>query len=129
MAVTDTGALLSWGEGEGGRLGHGADLEDKWAPTVVEGVEGVVGVAAGYNVSLITATCPTPGASAVSVSRGQYTVLLSFGDGTTPAVDGEVEEEEEVDAVASFMLGLGEEVEQALVPTVIEGLVVAMAER
>ena len=93
LAVTDTGALLTWGKGEGGRLGHGEDQANKLVPTGVEGAEGVVGVAAGVKVSLI--------------STGAAGAVRSFG-------------------ADNFVLGLGEEVKEALVPTEIEGLAVGL---
>ena len=46
LAVTKSGALYVWGDGDGGKLGHG-DEEDQLQPKRVEGLQGVCGIAAG----------------------------------------------------------------------------------
>ena len=53
MAVTDSGQLLTWGRGEGGRLGHG-NTEQRNVPTGVAGLGDAVGIAGGYEHSLVT---------------------------------------------------------------------------
>jgi hypothetical protein len=46
LAVLADGRVLSWGQGERGRLGHG-DHANQRIPKVVEGLNGIVGCAAG----------------------------------------------------------------------------------
>jgi alpha-tubulin suppressor-like RCC1 family protein len=55
-AVTDSGALYTWGEDCYGNLGHG-DRRDRGRPTLVEGLAGirVVGVSSGFTHTLALA--------------------------------------------------------------------------
>ena len=54
MALTTSGELYAWGDGDGGQLGHGGK-EDVAVPRVVGGIGGtVVGMAGGLRHSLVT---------------------------------------------------------------------------
>ena len=66
MALTASGELCAWGEGEYGQLGHGNE-ENLAVPRVVDGIEGaVVGMSGGMDHSLVT------------TAEGR---VLAFGDG------------------------------------------------
>jgi alpha-tubulin suppressor-like RCC1 family protein len=93
LALTSTGDLYSWGKGPDGQLGHG-DKENLAVPRFVDGIVGAVGMAGGTFHSLVTTV------------EGR---VLVFGGGGGGVLGG-------------AMLGLGAEVEEALVPTAIDGI-------
>ena len=99
MALTASGELYAWGEGEGGQLGHGGK-EHLAVPRVVDGIEGaVVGMAGGYDHSLVT------------TAEGR--VLVCGGKSRFAACGG---------------LGLGAGVAEALTPTAIDGITMGEGE-
>jgi alpha-tubulin suppressor-like RCC1 family protein len=53
MALTVSGELYAWGQGENGQLGHGG-IEHLAVPRVVEGIGAVVSMAGGDRHSLVT---------------------------------------------------------------------------
>jgi alpha-tubulin suppressor-like RCC1 family protein len=53
MALTATGQLYAWGQGDHGQLGHGGK-ENLAVPRVIEGIGAVVGMAGGARHSLVT---------------------------------------------------------------------------
>ena len=53
MALTTTGELYAWGDGDSGQLGHG-NKENLAVPRVVDGIGAVVGIAGGTRHSLVT---------------------------------------------------------------------------
>jgi alpha-tubulin suppressor-like RCC1 family protein len=93
MALTASSELYSWGKGREGQLGHG-DKENLAVPRVVGGIVGAVGMAGGSVHSLVTTV------------EGR---VLAFGTAGS-------------EMLGLGMLGLGEEVEEALVPTAIDGI-------
>ena len=116
MAVTEGGRLLTWGGNDGGNLGLG-DEEDRVVPTLMEGVEGVVGVAAGTNHSLISLRSGKVMAFGSCGREGQYGDWGDYyGDGSEiRPPDGR--------------LGLGPEVGRVLVPTVVPEVEVEAEEK
>jgi alpha-tubulin suppressor-like RCC1 family protein len=95
MALTASGELWAWGKGHRGQLGHG-DKANLAVPRVVDGIEGAVtGMAGSSSHSLVT------------TAEGR---VLAFG-GKAPFA-------------ACGGLGLGAGVEEALTPTVIDGIVI-----
>jgi alpha-tubulin suppressor-like RCC1 family protein len=65
MALTASGELYAWGQGDSGQLGHGGK-EHLAVPRVVSGIAAVTGMAGGYQHSLVT------------TAEGR---VLSFGSG------------------------------------------------
>ena len=103
MALTATGQLYAWGQGDHGQLGHGGK-KALAVPRVVDGIEGaVMGMAGGFSHSLVT------------TAEGR---VLAFGS------NGDVQEEEldEPVHVVDGRLGLGAGVIEALTPTAIDGI-------
>jgi alpha-tubulin suppressor-like RCC1 family protein len=111
MAKTVSGELYTWGRDGYGQLGHGGE-ENLAVPRVVGGIEAVVvGLAGGYEHSLVT------------TAEGR---VLAFGR------NGYEQEEhsdgEELDEPVFFVdgpLGLGAGVEGALLPLVIDGITIS----
>jgi alpha-tubulin suppressor-like RCC1 family protein len=113
MALTATGELWTWGHGKRGQLGHG-DKENLVLPRVVDGIEAVVGLAGGYESSLVT------------TAEGR---VLAFGkNGGKPDVDSDGEFLDEPVFVVDGRLGLGAGVEEALTPTVVDGITMGEGE-
>jgi alpha-tubulin suppressor-like RCC1 family protein len=108
MALTVSGELYAWGEGDRGQLGHGGK-EDLSVPRVVGGIEGaVVRMAGGFSHSLVT------------TAEGR---VLAFGNnGEEQEEDSDGEELDEPVFVVDGRLGLGAGVEEALTPTAIDGI-------
>jgi alpha-tubulin suppressor-like RCC1 family protein len=103
MALTAAGQLWTWGYGEKGQLGHGGK-ENLAVPRVVDEIEGeMVGMACGDLHSLVT------------TAEGR---VLAFGS------NGEEQYEEEQYVDVDGRLGLGAGVEEALTPTVIDGITI-----
>jgi alpha-tubulin suppressor-like RCC1 family protein len=105
MALTASGELYAWGQGDGGQLGHGGK-EHLTVPRVVNRIEGtVVGMAGGDTHSLVT------------TAEG---CVLAFGS------NGEDihEDSDEPIFVVDGRLGLGAGVQEALIPTVIDGVAI-----
>ena len=67
-AVTESGELYTWGEGESGRLGHG-DTNDRQVPTLVKDVCNVGLVACGGSHTLAASVC---GKIVWSFGAGEY---------------------------------------------------------
>ncbi|CAG7693965.1 unnamed protein product, partial [Allacma fusca] len=67
-AVTETGELYTWGEGESGRLGHG-DTNDRQVPTLVKDVCNVGLVVCGGSHTLAASVC---GKIIWSFGAGEY---------------------------------------------------------
>ena len=98
LALTATGVLYSWGDGSGGRLGHGVN-ENMVVPRVVDSgltwIGPVAGMAGGADHSFVVTT------------EGR---VLAFGSGGTGS------------------LGLGAGVGEALTPTAIDGITMGEGE-
>jgi alpha-tubulin suppressor-like RCC1 family protein len=110
MALTASGELYAWGEGDSGQLGHGGK-ENLAVPRVVGGIgEIVVGMSGGTDHSLVT------------TAEGR---VLAFGsNGEEQEEDSDGEELEEPVVVVDGRLGLGAAVIEALAPTAIDGIVI-----
>jgi alpha-tubulin suppressor-like RCC1 family protein len=109
MALTASGELYAWGQGENGQLGHGGK-EHLAVPRVVGGIgEIVVGISGGEDHSLVI------------TAEGR---VLAFGcNGEEQEEDSDGEELEEP-VVVDGRLGLGAVVIEALTPTAIDGIVI-----
>ena len=114
MAVTQTGQLLTWGYGDGGRLGHDRN-EDEKVPRVVEGAGVVVGAAGGLWHSM-------------AVRESGEVVVFGRG-GSEQEHDEEGNWLDEPVFVVDGRLGLGAEVKEALRPTVVPGIRAATVPR
>jgi alpha-tubulin suppressor-like RCC1 family protein len=110
MALTATGELWTWGDGESGQLGHGGK-ENLAVPRAVGGIEGaVMGIAGGHEHSLVT------------TAEGR---VLAFGsNGYIQEEDSDGEELDEPVFAVDGRLGLGAVVEEAMIPTAVDGVVV-----
>jgi alpha-tubulin suppressor-like RCC1 family protein len=108
MALTTTGDLYAWGNGDQGQLGHGGK-EDLAVPRVVSGVGvAVLGMAGGSEHSLVI------------TAEGR---VLAFGsNGEEQYEDSDEEELDEPVVVVDGRLGLGAGVAAALTPTAIDGI-------
>ena len=107
MAKTVSGELYSWGKGY---VGHGI-FEHLSVPRVVGGIGAVVGMVCGANNS-----------SLVITAEGH---VLAFGsNGEDQDYDSDDEELDEPVFVVDGRLGLGAGVEEALIPTVIDGITI-----
>jgi alpha-tubulin suppressor-like RCC1 family protein len=110
MALTASGELYAWGQGDHGQLGHGG-VEGSSMPRVVDGIEGaMMGMACGGAHSLVI------------TAEGR---VLAFGsNGDVQEEDSDGEELEEPVVVVDGRLGLGAAVIEALTPTAIDGIVI-----
>jgi alpha-tubulin suppressor-like RCC1 family protein len=110
MTLTASGELYAWGTGDRGQLGHG-DAEHLFVPKVVGGVEGaVVGMSGGDAHSLVTTI------------DGR---VLAFGsNGDIQEEDSDGEELDEPIFVVDGRLGFGAVVEEAVIPTAVDGIVI-----
>jgi alpha-tubulin suppressor-like RCC1 family protein len=99
LALGWDGRVYSWGKNENGQLGHG-DTLDRLSPVLVEGLEGVRGVAAGDEYSLAVAQ------SGVVFIWGRFLWREEVYS------DDESEDSESIEA----------EMEDLLRPTLVEGL-------
>jgi alpha-tubulin suppressor-like RCC1 family protein len=110
MALTASGELYAWGQGNRGQLGHGGK-EHLAVPRVVGGIgEIVVGMSGGTDHSLVT------------TAEGR---VLAFGcNGDVQEEDSDGEELEEPVVIVDGLLGLGAAVIEALTPTAIDGIVI-----
>jgi len=99
MVLTDQGAVLSFGHGEGGQLGHGDEVSQP-VPKVIEALRGarVVAIAAGGNHSMVLTDDGT---------------VLSFGAG----LHGQLGHGDEEESESECWEGI-----KQLVPKVIEAL-------
>ena len=111
MARTASAELYAWGRGSEGQLGHG-DKEDEIFPRVVDGIEGaVVSMTGGHAHSIVI------------TGEGR---ALAFGrNGEDEDEDSDGEELDEPVFVVSGALGLGVGVEEALIPTAIDGIAIS----
>jgi alpha-tubulin suppressor-like RCC1 family protein len=109
MALTAAGRLWTWGKGDSGQLGHGGK-GNLAVPRVVGGLGGgVVGMSGGsYHSLVITA-------------EGR---VLAFGSNGEEYEGSDEEELDEPVVVVDGRLGLEAGVEEALTPTVIDGITV-----
>jgi alpha-tubulin suppressor-like RCC1 family protein len=110
MALTASGELYAWGQGDSGQLGHG-EKENLAVPRVMDGIEeAMMGVACGVAHSLVT------------TAEGR---VLAFGcNGEETWEDSDGEELEEPVCVVSGALGLMAGGVEALTPTAIDGIVI-----
>jgi alpha-tubulin suppressor-like RCC1 family protein len=105
MALTASGELYAWGQGDHGQLGHGGK-ENLAVPRVVGGIgEIVVGMSGGTSHSLVT------------TAEGRVLAFGSNGEEQYEDSDGE-----ELDEPVDGRLGLGAAVIEALTPTAIDGI-------
>jgi PKD repeat protein len=81
IAQTADGKVWTWGINFAGQLGLG-DFADRWLPTEVVGLSGVVGVFAGGDSTAVLATCEL-GCSANVPVTGAPGVALPFSAATT----------------------------------------------
>jgi alpha-tubulin suppressor-like RCC1 family protein len=114
MALTVSGELYAWGQGDSGQLGHGGK-EHLAVPKVVGGIEGAVaGMAGGACHSLVTTV------------DGRVLAFGSNGDIQEEGSDGEELDEPFFDVDGRLGLGVG--VIQALPPTAIDGITMGEGE-
>ena len=101
LALTASNELYAWGRGSSGQLGHG-EKEHLAVPRVVDGIGAVAGMAGGGGHSLVI------------TEEGR---VLAFG-----CNGGNVYTGEEPVFVVDGRAGLGASVEEALMPTAIDGI-------
>jgi alpha-tubulin suppressor-like RCC1 family protein len=79
LALTWEGRVYSWGGNENGQLGHGIfDYEARFFPTLVEGLEGVRGIAAAFDRSFaVTQSGDSPDCVTAKL-RSPFGAVLSW---------------------------------------------------